>query len=107
MKIRLIIAYLLNLFDLLCTSHWISKYGLDIEGNPIGKWLYQNHLAVPVKVFGLGILFVILYAAIKHRDKGLDNTTQWWDIASWLVLIAYALLAIYHVILYFRVASIH
>ena len=52
MKIRLIIAYLLNLFDLICTNRGMSLYGLSVEANPIGRWLYQNHLAAPVKVFG-------------------------------------------------------
>jgi len=98
-KIRLIIAYILNLFDLAMTSHWVSKYGIEIEGNPVGRWLYQNHLAVPVKVVGMGALLIALYATVKHRDKGLEKTFQWWDGVSWVVLAAYALLAIYHIIL--------
>lgn len=99
MKIRLIIAYILNLFDLAMTSHWVCKYGIDIEGNPVGRWLYQNHLAVPVKVFGIGALLLALYVAVRHRDKGLEKSFQWWDAASWMVLAVYAVLAIYHVVL--------
>ena len=59
-KIRLLIAYLLNLFDLAMTTHWVNKFGIDIEANPAGRWLYENHLAVPAKVFGIGVLFLIL-----------------------------------------------
>lgn len=96
MTIRVIIAYLLNLFDLFMTSHWVGKYGIDIEANPVGRWLYTNHLAVPVKVFGVGILFLILHYAVKCMDEGTEHSFQWWDIASWLVMAVYATLAIYH-----------
>lgn len=102
MTIRLTIAYLLNLFDLAMTSHWVKKYGIEIEANPIGRWLYQNHLAVPIKVFGIGILFLVLHNTVKHRDKGLEHSFQWWDITSWVVLGMYFILAIYHIIIAIR-----
>lgn len=106
MTIRLLIAYLLNLFDLLCTNYWIKKFGLDIEANPVGRWLYQNHLAVPVKVFGIGALLLILHNAVKHRDKGLEKSFQWWDVASWAALGVYGVLAAYHIILAVKIAII-
>ena len=106
MTIRFIIAYLLNLFDLLCTNYWIKKFGLDIEANPVGRWLYENHLAVPTKVFGMGFLFWLLNKAVSHRDKGLEKSTEWWDVASWAVLAVYGILAIYHIIIAIRVALI-
>ena len=96
---KLLIAYLLNLFDLAMTNHWVNKFGIEIEANPIGRWLYQNHLAVPIKVFGIGAIFLILHNAIKHRDKGLEHSTQWWDIASWVVLAVYSILSIYHIVI--------
>lgn len=97
--IPLIIAYVLNLFDLVMTNHWVRKFGVEIEGNPIGRWLYQSGIVYPVKIVGVGVLLWLLYKAVKHRDIGLENSTQWWDIAKWLVLSAYAALAIYHVII--------
>lgn len=100
MTIRLIVAYLLNLFDLVMTTHWVNKYGADIEANPVGRWLYENHLAVPAKVFGIGLLFLVLHNAVKRRDKGLEKSVQWWDLASWVVLGVYGVLALYHIILW-------
>lgn len=97
--IPLFIAYGLNLFDLIMTSHWISLYGIEIEGNPVGRFLYETGLVYPVKIVGMAFLFVLLYFSVKHRDKGLESTTQWWDIAKWVVLAAYSALAIYHLIL--------
>lgn len=91
MKIRLIIAYALNLFDLICTNYWISLYGLSVEGNPVGRWLYENGLAVQVKVFMVGTLLLVLYDAEKRNPK--------WKWASWLLLAFYSILAIYHIIL--------
>lgn len=90
MKASLIIAYLLNLFDLICTNYWISLYGLSVEGNTIGRWLYQNRLAVPVKVFGVGGLLIVLYHALKKHPK--------WNWTSWLLLAVHSVLAIYHII---------
>lgn len=91
MKIRLIIAYLLNLFDLICTNYWISLYGLSVEANPIGRWLYQNHLAAPVKVFGVGGLLIVLYHALKKHPQ--------WNWTSWLLLAVYSIIAIYHIVI--------
>ena len=91
MKTRLIIAYLLNLFDLICTNYWISLYGLSVEANPIGRWLYRNHLAAPVKVFGVGGLLIVLYHALKKHPK--------WNWTSWLLLAVYSIIAIYHIVI--------
>ena len=89
MTSRLIITYLLNLFDLICTNYWITQHGLSIEANPIGRWLYENRLAVPVKVFMVGTLLLILYDAVKKNQK--------WKWTSWLLLAFYSILTIYHI----------
>lgn len=94
----LIIAYVLNIIDYLFTRHWVNLYGIDIEGNPIGRWLIENHLAVPVKVFGVGGLLIVLYHALKKHPK--------WNWTSWLLLAVYSVLAIYHIFIAFRVAKI-
>lgn len=85
-----LLTYLLNLFDLICTNYWISLYGLSVEGNPIGRWLYQNHLAVPIKVFGVGFLLIFLYRYNK------------WNWTSWLLLAVYSILAIYHIVIFIK-----
>jgi hypothetical protein len=87
MAIHLLICYAINLFDLICTNYWISLYGLSVEGNPIGRWLYENGLAVQVKVFMVGTLLLVLYSNPK------------WKWTGWLLLVFYSILAIYHIIL--------
>ena len=91
-----LLTYLLNLFDLICTNYWITQYGLSIEANPIGRWLYENHLAVQVKVFMVGLMLLVLYDTAKH---GEENTAKLCDIASLVMFVAYAILAVYHILL--------
>lgn len=98
--IPLLIAYALNLFDLVMTSHWIALYGIDIEGNPVGRFLYETGLVYPVKIVGMAFLFLLLYFSVRHRDRGAEDTVQWWDVAKWVVLGAYAALAVYHIVLW-------
>ena len=89
MTIRLIITYLLNLFDLYCTMQLVNRYGISIEANPIGRWLIYTNLAIPVKVFGMGAAMFALYVCIKINPRG-----AW---ISWLVLGVYAVLAVYNI----------
>ena len=88
MKTRFVITYLLNLFDLLCTLHWVNLYGIGIEANPIGRWLISTNLAIPVKTIGIGACFIALYAGVKRYPR--------WNWTGWLVLGVYGVLAVYH-----------
>ena len=56
----LFIAYLLNIIDYLFTSHWVNLYGIAIEGNPLGRWMFENNVAGVFKFFIVGALFAIL-----------------------------------------------
>ena len=89
MKIPLIIAYILNLFDYLFTIYWVIEFGIDIELNPIGRWMLENHVAWVFKVFVIGGLFVLLHRYIRQHQK----------IAylAYVPLVAYALVVVYHV----------
>ena len=91
MKTKLIIAYLLNLFDLYRTTVLVEKYGIGIEANPIGRWLFINHHAFQVKVLGVGVAMLTLYYLITLKPE--------WEWTSWLILAIYYLLAIYHLII--------
>lgn len=91
MKTRLIITYLLNLFDLYCTMLLVNRYGIGIEANPVGKFLLETNLVIPVKTIGIGAALFALYVGIKRYPK--------WKWISWLVLGVYAVLAVYHVII--------
>lgn len=86
-----LIVYALNLFDLLCTYRLYNQYGIEIEGNPIGRYLLETNLAVPVKVLGIGAALFALHACIKRKPQ-----YAW---TNWLVLAVYVVLAMYHTII--------
>lgn len=91
MKARLIITYLLNLFDLFMTNLLVARYGLSIEVNPIMRWARENNLATVIKTVVVGLaLYALHYAQKKERRFA-------W--ASWLVLAVYAVLTVYHIII--------
>lgn len=98
MTIRLIITYLLNLFDLAMTTYWVNKFGIEVEMNPFGRWLFSTNLVIPYKVFVIGAALFALYACIKAKPQ-----YAW---ISWVVLAIYSILAIYHVILFSVINSI-
>ena len=92
MLIRLIIAYILNLFDLGMTQYFINKYGVSIEGNPIGRWLFGH--PVLLLIWKLGLVAILLLVLYHFRNNQVAN------IGSWIVLDVYIALAIYHIILF-------
>ena len=92
MLIRLIIAYVLNLFDLGMTWYFVSKYGIPIEGNPVGRWLFGH--PVLLLIWKLGLVAMLLAVIYHFRNNQVAN------IGSWIVLGVYIALAIYHIILF-------
>ena len=92
MLIRLIITYILNLFDLGMTQYFISKYDISIEGNPIGRWLFA-HPAL-LLIWKLGLVAILLMTIYHFRSNRVAN------IGSWIILGVYIALAIYHIILF-------
>jgi TRAP-type uncharacterized transport system fused permease subunit len=97
MKTRLIITYLLNLFDLICTMHLVKRFGIEIEANPIGRWMIQNGSIYAVKIGVIGVALFVLYRCLMKWQK--------WKWTSWLVLAVYAILAIYHIFIYLSVIN--
>lgn len=87
----LILTYLLNLFDLAMTTYWVRLYGLSIEANPIGRWLFENNLVWVFKVFIVGGLLAILGVCIRKCPKYA------WSV--YIPFTVYLLLAVYHTIL--------
>lgn len=88
MKHRLILTYLLNLFDLYCTMQFVNRYGIEVEANPIGRWMIQTGSVYAVKIGVVAVALFLLYHCILAQPR-----LKW---ASWLVLAIYAILAIYH-----------
>lgn len=86
--ICLITAYLLNVLDYFITAHWVRKFGLDIELNPLGRWLFENNVAWVVKILLMGGLFALLGYCITRRPKH-----AW---VAYIPLTAYAVIVAYH-----------
>ena len=85
----LIIAYLLNLFDLYCTMLLVNRYGIDIEANPIGRWMFENNVAWVFKIFVVGGLLAVLGICIRKHPK--------YAPVAYIPLVVYGALAIYHI----------
>ena len=97
MAIRLILTYVLNIIDLIATMLLVKRFGLEIEGNPIGKWLIETNLVWFVKIVIVGVALFGLY---KLQEIKIAHT------ASTVILVVYSILVIYHVVIGSAVLSI-
>ena len=87
----ILITYLLNVYDLVMTTLWINRYGLSIECNPIGRWLFAHNVAWVVKIFVVGALLALMGVCIRKRPQ-----LAW---AAYIPLTVYAALAAYHIVI--------
>lgn len=94
MKVKLIVIYVLNIIDLIATMLLVKRFGLEIEGNPIGKWLIETNLVWFVKIVGVGAALLGLY---KLQGIKIAHT------ASTIWLVTYALIFIYHIIIFLTI----
>lgn len=94
MKVKLIVIYVLNIIDLIATMLLVKRFGVQIEGNPIGKWLIETNLVWFVKVVIVGAALLLLF---KFKNNKLAI------VGSWITLITFSLLAVYHIFISFRV----
>ena len=85
----LFIAYLLNIIDYLFTSHWVNLYGIDIEGNPFGRWMLENNAAFGFKFFVVGAFFAVLGVCISKHPQA-----KW---VAYIPLVVYGLIDLYHI----------
>lgn len=85
------IAYLLNIIDYLFTAYWVHKFGIEIEANPIGRWMFENNIAWVVKIFIVGGAFAVIGYFIKKVPK-----YAW---VPYIPLVVYALIVIYHIVI--------
>ena len=97
MTIKLIIIYLLNLFDYLATMHQVNKlgtnpHGIVLEANPLMRPLMDE----PLLFFTIKIVFVTGFLTIIYsfRDKQIAQ------IGTWVLLAVYGALALYHIYLF-------
>lgn len=88
MKLCLIIAYILNIIDYIFTAHWVRKYGIEIEANPIGRWMFEKKIAWLFKIIIVGALLALIarYA-----------TAAW---IAYIPLAVYSIIVLYHIALF-------
>ena len=97
MKVKLIVIYTLNIIDLIATMLLVKRFGIQIEGNPIGKWLIETNLVWFVKIVIVGAALLGLY---KLQEIKIART------ASTVILVVYSILVIYHGVIGSAVLSI-
>jgi len=91
MLIKSIFIWLLSLFDWGATQYQVNRFGIEIEANPIMRWLYSSpYISFIVKMAITSIGCLILWYAKDYKIA---------RIGSWLLLVVYSALAIYHIIL--------
>ena len=81
MKVKLIVIYVLNIIDLIATMLLVKRFGLEIEGNPIGKWLIETNLVWFVKIVIVGAALLGLYKLQKLKSPILPQQSFSWCIA--------------------------
>ena len=92
MLIRIIVTYILNIFDLCMTLYYTKKFGLEVESNPFGHWLLSKPYRILIyKILVVGLLLFILWISRENKISA---------ISSWIVLGVYTALAVYHIILF-------
>lgn len=87
-----LLTYLLNLFDLAFTMYMVNRFGIEVEGNPIGRWLIQSGSVYAVKIGFMAVALYLLYLCTKQVPK--------WKWIRWIPLAVYSVLAVYHVIIF-------
>lgn len=93
-----IIAYLLNIVDYIFTAILVSKYGIGIEANPFGRWLFENNIAWVFKIVIVGLLFAVLaYVIHKYPDM---------VFVAYILLAIFAAVVIYHIIIWIKILGI-
>lgn len=98
LKTRLIWIYVLNIFDLIATTVWISLFGLHVEANPLARWMYETNVVYLVKTAFVGYMLHFLNRLIPKYPK-----LNW---MTWMLLGVYALIAAYHLFLAIRIIFI-
>lgn len=64
----LIITYILNVIDYFETLYLIQRFGTEVEGNPIMRYLFENNCAWVAKLIISAILLLVC-GIIKKKDK--------------------------------------
>lgn len=98
-KTKLLITYILNIFDWVCTTVFVNMFGTEIEGNTLMRSAFENGMVNAYKLVGVAVLCMVLYY-FKDKHPNLIN------ISSWVILGVYSALSIYHLIIIIKLLTI-
>ena len=87
-----IVTCILNALDALFTVYLVNKYDIDIELNPVGKWLITSKYGLIIKIIVVSLLIVLLYT--------LKTKYPLARYALLFLLIVFSLLTVYHLIIF-------
>ena len=87
-----IVTCILNALDMLFTVYLVNKYDIDIELNPVGKWLITSKYGLIIKIIVVSLLVVLLYT--------LKTKYPLARYALLFLLIVFSLLTVYHLIIF-------
>ena len=71
--VLLIITYIFNLIDYLQTAYAIKHFGLEVELNPIARFLFEHDCASVFKIIVPAILLISLGFIVKIERKQIWN----------------------------------
>lgn len=87
-----IVTCILNALDALFTVYLVNKYDIDIELNPVGKWLITSKYGLIIKIIVVSLLVILLYT--------LKTKYPLARYALLFLLIVFSLLTVYHLIVF-------
>ena len=82
--------------DVIFTAMFIKKFGIEIEANVVGRFLFQH----PILLILVKILSSLVLVWIYKQD------TIYAKVCLWIIFVAYTILIIYHIILSVKVGVI-
>lgn len=94
------LTYLFCIFDYVCTRHWIEQFGVEVEANPIGKWLFSFGGGV----FAFLVKCVLSLAALIFLYCFRSNTFG--KVGIWALFLTYLAVTIYHIVIIIKVSSL-
>ena len=79
---RLLIIYALNIIDVIYTMYFAVRFGIQIEANSYALKLWNNNptLLVVFKLFGVGLLLIVIYLLRKYRAADFASKVFTCDI---------------------------
>ena len=95
-KVITILTIIFIWLDVIFTTIFIKKFGIEIEANVVGRFLFQH----PVSLILVKILSSLAVVWLAKTNSKLA------EISLMIIFISYSLIIVYHLILTVKVALI-